>query len=232
MDTRHGVLWTIALVASLAVAASAAAQGTKSPPPANPNWNQTVTKDGEGQELDAKQLALVQKVSAYFNQLGDMKGNFVQFSPDNKRLRGKFYLKRPGQFRFEYNLPSKQLIISDGKYLSIQDLDLKTEDRWGLDQTPFRVLLRKDVDLLRDARILEIGEADDKIVIALQDKSPDTVGKIKLFLQKGPTVELKEWITTDAQGLDTRVELHDFAKAENLDPKLFVPSSVALQKAQ
>jgi outer membrane lipoprotein-sorting protein len=231
MDTRHGVLWTIALATGLAVAVSAAAQGTK-PPPANPNWNQTVTKDGEGQELDAKQLALVQKVSAYFNQLGDMKGNFVQLSPDNKRLRGKFYLKRPGQFRFEYNLPSKQLIVSDGKYLSIQDLDLKTEDRWGLDQTPFRVLLRKDVDLLRDARILEVGEADDKIVIALQDKSPDTVGKIKLFLQKAPTLELKEWITTDAQGLDTRVELHDFAKAENLDPKLFVPSSVALQRVQ
>lgn len=231
MDTRQGVLWTIVLAASLAVAVSAAAQGTK-PPPANPNWNQTITKDGDGHELDAKQVALVQKVSAYFNQLGDMKGNFVQLSPDNKRLRGKFYLKRPGQFRFEYNLPSKQLIVSDGKYLSIQDLDLKTEDRWGIDQTPFRVLLRKDVDLLRDARILEVGEADDKIVIALQDKSPDTVGKIKLFLQKGPTVELKEWITTDAQGLDTRVELHDFAKAENLDPKLFVPSSVALQRVQ
>ena len=232
MDARHGVLWTIALAATLAVAASAVAQGTKPPPPANPNWNQTVSKEGEGQELDAKQMALIQKVSQYFNQLGDMKGNFVQLSPDNKRLRGKFYLKRPGQFRFEYNLPSKQLIISDGKYLSIQDLDLKTEDRWGLDQTPFRVLLRKDVDLLRDARILEATEIDDKIVIALQDKSPDTVGKIKLYLQKSPTVELKEWITTDAQGLDTRVELFEFGKADNLDPKLFVPSSVALQKAQ
>ena len=68
--------------------------------------------------------------------------------------------------------------------------------------------------------------------IALQDKSPDTVGRIKLFLQKAPSVELKEWITTDAQGLDTRVELHDFAKADNLDPKLFVPSAVALQKLQ
>ncbi len=86
--------------------------------------------------------------------------------------------------------------------------------------------------MLRDAKILEVGETDDKIVIALQDKSPDTVGRIKLFLQKKPSVELKEWITTDAQGLDTRVELYDFAKADNLDPKLFVPSAVALQKLQ
>ena len=157
-----------------------------------PNWNQTVTKELDArQEFDAKQIDLIQKVTNYFNQLGDMKGNFVQFSADNKRLRGKFYLKRPGQFRFEYNLPSKQIVISDGKYLAIQDLDLKTDDRWGLDQTPFRVLLRKDVDLLKDARILEVGETDDKIVLALQDKSPDTVGRIKLFLQKKPSVELQ-----------------------------------------
>lgn len=222
-------LATLALAAG-ALVGSALAQGAKTPPQ---NWSQTVTKEPEaGQELDAKQVALIHKVSTYFNELGDMKGTFVQLSPDNKRLRGKFYLKRPGQFRFEYNLPSRQIIISDGKYLSIQDLDLKTDDRWGLDQTPFRVLLRKDVDLLRDARILEVGEVDDKIVVALQDKSPDTVGRIKLFLQKSPALELKEWITTDSQGLDTRVELQDFAKAENLDPKLFIPSAVALQRVQ
>ena len=96
-------------------------------------------------------MELIQKVTTYFNQMGDMKGNFVQISADNKRLRGKFYIKRPGQFRFEYNLPSRQIVVSDGKYLAIQDLDLKTDNRWGLDQTPFRVLLRKDVDLLKEA---------------------------------------------------------------------------------
>ena len=76
-----------------------------------------------------------------------------------------------------------------------------------LDQTPFRLLLRKDVDLLRDARIVEVQEADDLIVVAAEDKSPDTPGQIKLFLSTKPTLELKEWVTTDAQGLDTRVEL-------------------------
>ena len=103
--------------------------------------------------------------------------------------------------------------------MAIQDHDLKTDDRSGLDKTPFRVLLRKDVDLLRDARILEVGEDDDRIVLALQDKNPDTPGRIKLFLQETATLELKEWITTDAQGLDTRVELTEFDKAEDLDAK-------------
>ena len=78
------------------------------------------------------------------------------------------------------------MILSDGQYLAIQDHDLKTDDRVSLDQTPFRVLLRKDVDLLRDARILEVQDVDDVIVLALQDKSPDAPGRIKLFLAKKP----------------------------------------------
>ncbi len=72
----------------------------------------------------------------------------MQIGADKKRMRGKFFVKRPGRFRFDYSLPSKQIIVSDGEYLAIQDLDLNNEDRVSLDQTPFRLLLRKDVDLV------------------------------------------------------------------------------------
>jgi outer membrane lipoprotein-sorting protein len=169
-------------------------------------------------------------VNAYFNQMPDVKGNFVQTSADSKRVRGKFYIKRPGKFRFDYASPSRLMILSDGDYLVIQDSDIKTDDRIGLDQTPFRVLLRKDVDLLRDARVLEVKDVDDVIAIALQDKSPDAPGKIKIFLAKKPALELREWITTDSQGLDTRVELSELARDDNLDPNMFKPPSVALDK--
>jgi outer membrane lipoprotein-sorting protein len=209
---------------------AALAQTAKTP--SSPEWSQTVTKEPSGQEFDAKQLELIQKVTAYFNQMGDMEGTFVQTSPDQKRLRGKIYVKRPSSFRFEYNLPSKQLIISDGNYMIVQDHDLKTDDRWGLDKTPFRIVLRKDVDLRRDARILEVGETDDRIFVTLQDKNPDTPGRLKLYLQKRPTVELKEWVTIDSQGQQTRVELTAFTKADKLDDKLFVPPPIALQRLQ
>ena len=99
------------------------------------------------------------------------------------------------------------MIVSDGEYLAIQDLDLNNEDRVALDQTPFRLLMRKDVDLIRDAKILDVQEAEDLIVLTVQDKSPDAPGRIKLFLATKPGVEIKEWVTTDAQGLETRVEV-------------------------
>ena len=191
-------------------------------------WNAEVATPGGGIMLNDAQTTLVKSVNAYFNGLGDLKGDFVQTTADNKRMRGKLMMKRPGRFRFEYSRPSRQIIISDGEYLAIQDLDLNNEDRVSLDQTPFRLLLRKDVDLIRDAQIVELQESDDLIVLALRDKSPDAPGKIKLFLSTKPQVELKEWVTTDAQGLDTRVELSALSKAEALDVKLFKIEAVSL----
>ncbi|WP_041321450.1 LolA family protein [Hyphomicrobium denitrificans] len=171
--------------------------------------------------LDAEQTKLVKQVSDYFGAVQGLKGAFVQIDPDNKRMKGKFFVKRPGRFRFDYALPSKQIIVSDGENLAIQDLDLNNEDRVSLDQTPFRMLLRKDVDLLRDAKITEVQQADDLIVLGLEDKDPDAPGKIKLYLATKPSMELKEWVTTDAQGLNTRVELSGLEKSDDLDSNLF-----------
>lgn len=205
-------------------AAAAANEGQGS------GWNAEVATPGGGLVLNNAQTDVVKKVNTYFNELGDLKGNFVQIDANNKRMRGKFMLKRPGRFRFDYARPSRQIIISDGEYLAIQDLDLNNEDRVALDQTPFRLLLRKDVDLLRDAKIVEVQESDNQIVVALRDKSPDAPGKIKLFMTTTPEVELKEWITTDAQGLDTRVEISALDKGEKLDAKLFKIEAVSLNK--
>lgn len=222
--TRLGAL---AAVGSL-LGGAGLGQTVKVAPPAAPEWNSTVTKEGE---FSPKQLDLIQKISDFFNQMGDMKGEFLQTSPDGKKLRGKIYVKRPSYFRFEYNRPSRQLIISDSKMMAVVDLDLKTDNRYGLDTTPFKVVLKKEVDLRRDARVLDVGETDDRIFIALQDKDPNTQGRLKLFLTRRSPLELKEWITTDTQG-DTQIELTEFVKADNLDPKLFEPPPVYLQKLQ
>jgi len=184
-----------------------------------------------GIALDEKQTELVKTVSNYFGELKNLKGAFVQIGADNKRMKGKFFVKRPGRFRFDYALPSKQIIVSDGEYLAIQDLDLNNEDRVALDQTPFRLLLRKDVDLLRDAKIVEVQQAEDLIVLAMQDKSPDTPGRIKLYLATKPGLELKEWVTTDAQGLDTRIEVSDLVKSEELDVNMFKIQQLGPKKA-
>jgi outer membrane lipoprotein-sorting protein len=186
-------------------------------------WNAEVApaKPGEGLTLNPHQTELVHKVSGYFSEINTLQGNFVQTGADNKRMKGKFYVKRPGRFRFDYARPSRQIVVSDGQYLSIQDLDLNNEDRVALDDTPFRLLLRSDVDLVRDAKIMEVQESEDLLVVGLVDKNPNTPGQIKLFLSTKPNLELKEWVTKDAQGLDTRVQVSDLTKSGEIDAALF-----------
>lgn len=211
-----------AMLAHIATAGIATAQDKPAAGTSGTAWSAEVAPGGtSGIALDAAQTEIVNKVGNYFSTLDTLQGRFVQTGADGKVMKGKFVMKRPGRFRFDYARPSLQVIISDGKYLAIQDHDLNNEDRVELDQTPFRLLLRKEVDLIRDARIVEVQDAGDTITLGLQDKSPDTPGRIRLVFSTKPAFELKEWLTKDAQGLDTRVEVGELEKGAAVDDKLF-----------
>jgi outer membrane lipoprotein-sorting protein len=225
----------VAALCAIAIPVAAQAPAPKSSgAPAAGQWNSTVApaQGTAAVTLDEKQVATLKRVSTFFNELKQIKGNFVQTNPDGKRLRGKFVMKQPGKFRFDYGGGTKMVIISDGTYLAVEDHDLNNENTVELDKTPFRVLLRKDVDLIRDANVTEVQEVDDLIIIALQDKSPDAPGKIRLFLTKKPALEIKEWVTTDPQGTDTRVEVSDLNRAEDVDDGLFKRGNLTTKKTQ
>ena len=232
MVGRHELAAFIALTV-VAVAGPAFAQEAKKPGLANPvvgTPGQGTKDDRQGVELTSNQVELVQKVDTYFNEISGLKGDFVQTSAAGTRLRGKFHVKRPGRFRFDFARPSRLVIVSDGRYVAIQDHDLKTEDRWELNQTPFGILLRQDVNLLRDARVFEVQDVGDTIVIAFEDKSEKAPGLLRMFFAKKPTLELKRWITKDLQGQDTQIELSSVEKNDDFEPDFFKPAPIALEK--
>jgi outer membrane lipoprotein-sorting protein len=203
----------------MAFAPSAISQSNGS---AGAGWAATANAQGTMElKLDPKQTEIVQRVSGYFNVLKQMKGNFAQTDPDKKKSRGRFYVQKPGKFRFDYGAPSRKIMASDGRMLRIKEPDQSNPDAVELDNTPFRLLLKKDVDLLRDARILDVQEAEDVLIVALQDRSPDAPGRVQLVFVKAPEIELKEWVVRDPQGLETRVELTDINRKDPVDSKLF-----------
>ncbi len=184
---------------------------------ANENWNANVAQ----QNLDAERIKVVEVVDSYFKQLESLHGTFVQTNPDNQTIAGKFYVQRPGKMRFDYKRPSRLRIVADGKWLAIEDPDTNTFDRYQLKSTPFRMLLRRDVNLLRDARVLDHAIGDNIVILTLADRSRNAGGQIKLFFTITPEFQLKEWIVTDAQGLDTRIQVADLVSGEKINPRLF-----------
>jgi outer membrane lipoprotein-sorting protein len=173
-----------------------------------------------GDVQDAAAIATVQKVNDYFNGMTTLQGTFLQTDPDNKEKRGKFYFERPGKVRFEYAPPSKLVIVSDGKYLAIEDYDMKTTDRYPIGMTPFRLLLSEKVDLLQEARIISVDEGEEAVVLTVEDKSSDSPGRIRLFFNKSD-MSLRQWIISDPQGLDTRIQVADLQANKELSENLF-----------
>lgn len=165
-------------------------------------------------------LQIITKINAYFNGMANISGLFVQTDPDNRQKSGRFYLERPGKVRFDYSVPSRLKIISDGQVLAIEDHELNTSERYPIDMTPFRLLLAEKVDLAADANILGVEQGPNDVVVTVEDKQSSGSGRIRLFFNKAD-MSLKEWIVSDAQGLDTRIEVSNLEQNKQLAPELF-----------
>lgn len=175
--------------------------------------------------LSQDQIELVERISAYFNGIEHLQGRFTQINPNNETTHGKFYVRRPGRLRFDYAGPSKLRIVADGRYLSIEDHDLHTVDQYPLEATPFGLLLGEDVDLIRDAHIVDLTHTDSVASITVEDKKDGSRGRLQLFFSL-PDIELKEWVVTDPQGLDTRIQLADLVAGREVDKEFFQSSAL------
>ncbi|GJM00852.1 MAG: outer-membrane lipoprotein carrier protein [Methyloligella sp.] len=184
-------------------------------------WSASIADGLTPATMTEQQKTVVIQINEYLNRLTNLNGRFLQVNPDDGKQKGKFYIKRPGRIRFDYAPPSLQVIISDGDYLSIEDRDIDTVDRYPLENTPFRILLAKDVNILRDAIIKTVTETDEETSITMIDRKGKAIGQIQLFFNKVPEFELREWKVTDQSGQITRVILSHLDYEKKIDGKLF-----------
>lgn len=187
----------------------------------NTGWSASVADGTNEQELTEQQNAILNQINDYLNNTTDLNGRFLQINPDDGEQKGKFFLKRPGRIRFDYSPPSLQRIIANGKYLSIEDRDIGTVDRFPLENTPFRILLAENVNIHRDAIIKAIVETDEQISVKMVDRKGAAIGEIELYFNKDPQFELAEWKVIDAQGQITRVILSYLDYEKKINEKLF-----------
>ena len=184
-------------------------------------WDAAVQANLPTPLIGVEQVLAVERINAYFNAVTNLQGNFEQLDSSNKRTSGRFYVQRPGKLRFDYAPPSALRIVADGHYLAIEDSDLKTVEKYPLKSTPFRLLLKEAVDLGRDARIIGVEAEEGTLAIALEDKSGEASGQIKLSFHTEPELQLKQWTITDAQGLTTRVEITDVVTGRKVATDFF-----------
>jgi outer membrane lipoprotein-sorting protein len=172
--------------------------------------------------FDAKQRAIVDRISQYLSSVQTMVGQFVQIGPDGGRTEGTFYMQKPGRIRFAYNPPSPIDIIADGSSVVVRDRKLATQDLFPLSQTPLRYLLADHIDVMRDTDVVSVNADDTFDTVTIEQKEL-MIGTSRLMMMfDAKDLTLKQWTVTDPQGFDTTVAVYNLDSSKKPDPNLFV----------
>jgi outer membrane lipoprotein-sorting protein len=173
------------------------------------------------QQFSGEDMRDLARISNYLNGIATLEGNFVQVGHDGELSEGRFYLRRPGRLRFEYEPPNPALVVADGFWVGVYDTRLDTLDRYPLGNTPLELLLKERVDLRTEGAVQAIERGDGLIRVRAVDPKKPEQGSITMIFADNP-LELRQWVVVDAQGLTTTVALSEVRANVKLKPELFV----------
>ncbi|MEM8936979.1 MAG: outer membrane lipoprotein carrier protein LolA [Pseudomonadota bacterium] len=158
-------------------------------------------------------------VMDYLEELETISGDFVQTAPSGAVSSGRFYIRRPGFLRFEYNPPSPLLIIANGGMVYVQDEALDTTDSYPAGRTPLKFLLEKRIN--RDkAKIVAVDRGVDSAAVTFASTDDETEGELSVIVT-APEMSLSYWIVRDLQNGVTVVDLDNVKTGERLSNRLF-----------
>ncbi|NWG91776.1 MAG: outer-membrane lipoprotein carrier protein LolA [Parvularculaceae bacterium] len=220
--------------AAAGLAASAPAEAIKAPvvasAPANPQGASptlvlaAATTPAKGAEKtpvfsDLSDQAVADRALSYIESLTTLAGTFVQTAPSGAVASGKFYLRRPGQVRFDYDDPSPITIVATQGMVYVENSELETTDSYPLKKTPLRFLLSKKIDI-GDATLKAVERMPDAVAITYASSEEETEGEITLVLS-APTLKIEQWAVKDAEDGVTIVALQGVTAGGAVDNRLF-----------
>ena len=171
--------------------------------------------------FNPEQREIIGRINSYLSNMQQLQGKFVQVGPDGSRSEGNFYISKPGRVRFEYDEPSPIELIADGESVVVRDRKLATQDVYPLSQTPLRLLLSNNVDLMKDSSLTAVY-ADDVFITAVVEEKNGIVGTSRLMIMfNAKDMQLKQWTVTDPQGYDTTVAVYNLDTTKTPNPAMF-----------
>jgi outer membrane lipoprotein-sorting protein len=172
------------------------------------------------QPLSPDDKALVDRAATYLQNLGEVKGRFVQTDARGSISRGELYLKRPGRARFAYDPPSSLLVVSDGTTVFVLDPRLHSFNHYPLKYTPLSLFLARQIRLDRGVQLTHVTHFSNGFGLTAKDAHHEAQGQITLTFATDP-FRLTDWTMTDARGQTTRVQLVGLESTVGTDPALF-----------
>lgn len=170
----------------------------------------------------------IKSLRNFYDQTHAMRANFHQVVTDRQgrkvqEVQGEMQLKRPNKFRWDYNKPYEQQIISDGKHVWLYDTELAQvtvrELSKALGSSP-AALLAGDDTLDKSFKFTNVSRKDDVDWVKADSKDNESgFEKILLGFKAG---ELQEMELVDSFGLQTRIVFNDVVRNPVIDTKTFL----------
>lgn len=170
--------------------------------------------------LSPDEKILVGTIEDYLNGITTLESRFVQITARGNATRGKFYLKRPGRMRFEYDEPTPYLLVSDGTWFIYVDKELEQVTYLPLGKTPANLLLRENFSFTDGLVLIGLERAGGRIQAVVVDAEAPDAGEVTLTFNANP-LTLRSWTVRDPQGQRIQVTLTEAQYGVQLDPELF-----------
>lgn len=167
------------------------------------------------------------QLKTFLSATNSLIANFKQVSFDQNGVpaqtsQGKFYLRRPGHFRWQYQQPFVQEIVSTGDKVWFYDADLEQVTIKAVDDslgaTP-ALLLSGSADLDNSFTMTQQGKDENMDWIKLTPKNEESGFKyILLGLSKGDLAGME---LSDNFGQLTRIYFNELQHNPPLDDSIF-----------
>ena len=169
----------------------------------------------------------VARLKTFLSEMKSLEAAFEQTVEDEKGRNlessfGRFYLSRPGRFRWSYTVPYVQEIVSDGEEVWIYDSELAQvtvkSAREALANAP-GLLLSTNRPLEAEFVLTDLGRKGDVEWVELTPKSTDApFRKVRIGLRGRDLAEME---LADGFGQLTHLRFKGAIKNPKLSPELF-----------
>ena len=162
------------------------------------------------------------EVEHYLNSLSTIVADFSQVAPDGSLTGGKFFLKRPGKMRWQYDPPTPILMTTTGSYLTYYDYQLEQVSKIPVESTLASFVAKEHISFRDKAVTVDsVEHAPGNIRVLLHQAGKPKDGSLLLEFSDAP-LELRNMVVTDAQGQTTQLSLTNARFGVPLDNELFV----------
>jgi outer membrane lipoprotein carrier protein len=167
------------------------------------------------------------RLQAFLDDIDTLSADFEQvlLDPDREEIQrsaGTVVIARPNRFRWDYELPYEQLIVTDGETFWIYDSELKQVTirslSTALSRTP-AVVLSSDRPIGTDFTIAEQGTSRGLAWVELTPKAPDTDFETIRLGFRGPDLAAME--LSDSFGQITLLTFSNLKRNPRLGAGLF-----------